>query len=63
VPKPFPVNLSLTGEEYRLLEQIAQRFGVTVEDAALAIANAEVAYRVRRKTGKTPAKVYSFKRR
>lgn len=49
--------------ETALIERIAKRDGLTFEEAANLLAKDGLAHRVRKKTGKGQAKVYSIKRR
>lgn len=55
--------LVLSKEEHELAEQIAKRDGISIEEAATLALKAGIATRVKKRTGKTPAKIYSFKRK
>lgn len=54
---------ALSAKELEMVKLIAQRDGVTLEEAATRLATQGLARRVRKKTGKAPAKVYSMKRK
>lgn len=57
---PPEAAVPVTAKELALLERIAKRDGVTVEEAARQLFSAALAQRVRRTTGKAPARVYSL---
>lgn len=54
---------ALTTKERELLKRIAQRDGMTEDEAATQLVKAALARRVRKRTGKGPAKVYGLRRR
>jgi hypothetical protein len=54
-------NLVLSKEEAKLAKQIAEREGITEEEAATRLLQAAIARRVRKRTGKGPAKVYTMR--
>lgn len=56
-------ELVLSNEEAALAEQIAKRKGISLEEAGTLVLKGEIAHRVRKRTGKTPAKVYPIKRK
>lgn len=56
-------NLSLSGPEMEAVKRIAAREGISVEEAATKLVQSGLARRVRRRTGKGPAKQYQFKKR
>lgn len=56
-------SLSLTGPEMDAVRRIAKREGITEEEAATKLVQSALARRVRRRTGKAPAKVYGIKKR
>lgn len=60
-PEPFPVPL--TKEEYERVERLAKKHGTTVDEMADALFSGELEKRVKRKTGKHPAKVYKFRKK
>jgi predicted kinase len=53
---------ALSEKERQAVEQIAQQRGITFEEASEQLAKEGLASRVRRKTGKLPAKVYELRR-
>lgn len=55
-----PQSAALTGKELELVERIAQRDGITVDEAATNLAKAALARRVRKRTGKGPARVFEI---
>jgi predicted kinase len=55
-----PTNL--TRQERDLLKRIADRDGVTLDEAATRLAKEGLARRVKKRTGKTPAKVYDLRK-
>lgn len=54
---------ALTQEEIELVRTIARRDGITEDEAATRLFSAALARRVRRRTGKAPARVYSMRKR
>lgn len=56
MPPEVPVPLSKA--ERALVEQIAARDGISLEEAASRLVSEALARRVRRRTGKAPARVY-----
>ena len=56
-------SLQLSGHEMEQVRRIAKRDGITEEEAATSLVQAALARRVRKRTGKGPAKVYGLKRR
>jgi uncharacterized protein YpmB len=56
-------KLVLSQEEAQLVKRIAAQHGISEEEAAELVVKKEVARRVRLRTGKGPAKVYSIKKR
>jgi hypothetical protein len=61
VPRDEP--LSLSNAELEQVRKIARREGISVEEAASKLVQSALARRVRRRTGKAPARVYSIKKR
>jgi ribosomal protein L23 len=55
-------RVSLTKKEAELAKEIATRFGLSVEEATTLIVKACIARRMKKRTGKNPAKVYSIRR-
>jgi hypothetical protein len=56
------LDIPQSTKELELVKKIARRDGVTVEEAATRLASQALAERVRRRTGKGPAKLYPMKR-
>lgn len=54
---------SLTDREREAVQQVAAQRGVTFEEAAEQLAKEGLASRVRRKTGRAPARVIEMPRR
>lgn len=54
---------ALSDRERQLIEMVAAQRGVTFEEAVAQLAKEAIANRVRRKTGKAPAKVIQFRKR
>jgi hypothetical protein len=55
--------LDLSDKEIELVRQIAKREGITEDEAATQLVQKEIARRVKKRTGKNPAKVYSFRKK
>jgi predicted kinase len=53
---------SLSERERQAVEQVAQQRGITFEEAVEQMAKEGLAARVRRKTGRAPARVYELPR-
>jgi hypothetical protein len=51
---------SMTASERAIVKRIAERDGITEDEAASNLAKAWLANKVRRKTGHAPAKVYEL---
>lgn len=58
-----PDITSLSPAERAIVKRAADSYGVTEEVAATMLTKAGLARRVRRRTGKAPARVYSIKGR
>jgi hypothetical protein len=56
-------RVSLSEKEAELAKEIANRFGLSVEDATTLVVKACIARRMKKRTGKNPAKVYSIRKR
>ena len=56
-------RVNLTDEEAELAAQIAAQFGLTVEEATTLVVKACIARRMKKRTGKNPAKVYSIRKK
>lgn len=57
-----PEHTNLTAKERDVLKRIADRDGVTEDEAATRLVKTALARRVRKRTGKGPAKVYGIRR-
>jgi hypothetical protein len=55
--------LDLSDKEIELVRQIARREGITEDEAATQLVQKEIARRVKKRTGKNPAKVYRLKKK
>lgn len=58
-----PEVTAFTSKELDLIRRIAQRDGITEDEAATNLAKTALARRVRKRTGKGQAKVYTIKRK
>lgn len=56
-------HTALSERERQALEQVAEQRGVTFDEAVEQMAKEGLAARVRRKTGKAPARVYELPQR
>lgn len=56
-------KLALTKDEAKLAAEIAQRFGLTQEEATTLVLKACMARRMKKRTGKAPAKVYAMRKK
>ena len=54
---------TLTQREREVVRRIAARDGVSEDEAASNLVSAALARRVKKRTGKAPAKVYGMKKR
>lgn len=63
MPERGPEQTALTQKEWELISKIAERDGVTEDEAATRLIAEALARRVRRRTGHGPAKVYGLKKR
>lgn len=54
---------ALSDKEREAVQQVADQRGVTFEEAAETLAKEGLASRVRRKTGRAPARVYELPRK
>lgn len=53
---------AFTAKELELIERIAQRDGISVDEAATNLGKAALARRTKKRSGKSPARVYSIRR-
>jgi hypothetical protein len=54
---------ALSERERQAIEQVAEQRGITFDEAIEQMAKEGLAARVRRKTGRAPARVYEMRRR
>jgi hypothetical protein len=57
-----PEHVALSEKELELVRRIAQRDGITEDQAATNLGKAALARRTRKRTGKAPAKVYGIRK-
>jgi hypothetical protein len=57
-----PEQTALSKKEREILKRIAERDGITEDEAATNLVKAALERMVRKRTGKGPAKVYSLRR-
>lgn len=55
-------DTAMTKDEADLVRRVAKIYGITEEEANDCLAKSSLARRVKKRTGKSPAKVYSIKR-
>lgn len=60
-PIPFPVNFSEA--ERRTIQSVADKYGISFDEAATRLKSGGIADRVKKRTGKGPAKVHGLPRR
>ena len=58
--EPYTQNIALTEAEAQLAARIAEREGISVEQAATMVVKASIARRMKKRTGKSPARVYGI---
>ena len=63
MPDRDPSQTALTAKERELIQRIAQRDGITEDEAATNLVKAALARRVKKRTGKNPARVYQLPRK
>lgn len=56
-------HTALSERERQAVEQVAQQRGISFQDALDQMAREGLASRVRRKTGRAPARVYELRRK
>lgn len=61
MPDHEPDRTTLTKQERALVKRIADRDGVTEDEAASRLVKEAIARRVKKRTGKTQAKVYDVR--
>lgn len=57
-----PDVTTLTKSEREIVQKIADRDGCTLDEAATRLTKAALARRVKKRTGKAPARVYPIKK-
>jgi hypothetical protein len=58
-----PDKTALSKRELEVIERIARRDGITVDEAATNLGKAALARMARKKTGRAPAKVYTMRKK
>jgi hypothetical protein len=58
-----PNRTALTKTELEIVERIAKRDGCSIDEAATRLTKAALARRVKKRTGKAPARVYEIRRK
>lgn len=53
-------SMPLSQDELKIVERIAKRDGITTQEAAIKLAQDGLSHRVKKRTGKSPARVYSL---
>jgi hypothetical protein len=61
VTQKAPEQTALSEKELELVSRVARRDGITNDEAATNLAKAALARRVKKRTGKPPAKVYTMR--
>lgn len=57
-----PEVAAFTAKELELIKRVAQRDGISEDEAATNLGKAALARRTRKRTGKAPAKIYSMRK-
>lgn len=55
-------QLPLTEKEHELVRRIAEKNGITEDEAASQLISKEIARRVKKRTGRGPGKVFTYRR-
>lgn len=63
IRKPYVEKVTLSKAEAQMADEIASRFGITAEEATTLVVKASIARRMKKRTGKAPAKVYSIRKK
>lgn len=63
MPDSGDAQTALTAKEREIVKRIADRDGITEDEAATNLVKAALARRVKKRTGKAPARVYAMKRK
>lgn len=56
-------RVPFTKQEADLIARYAAREGISADEAATRLAQEELAHRVKKRTGKNPARVYSLRKK
>lgn len=56
-------DTAMTDEELAMVKRVAEIYGLTLEEAQDNLGKGGLAHRVKKRTGKSPAKVYPLKRK
>jgi hypothetical protein len=56
-------KVNFTKQEADLIARYARQHGISEDEAATQIFQSELARRIKKRTGKAPAKIYSFRTR
>ena len=62
MPERGPEVTALSKKERLILQAIAERDGISEDEAATNLVKAALERMVRRRTGRAPARIYSFKK-
>lgn len=63
VPHEVTADLALSDKEMEQVKRVAKQKGIGTDEAATLLFSAGLARRVKKRTGKSPAKVYSIGRK
>lgn len=63
MPGEVTADLALSDKEMEQVRLVAKQKGISNDEAATLLFSAGLARRVKKRTGKSPAKVYSWPRR
>lgn len=58
-----PEATAFTAKEMELIERVARRDGISIDEAATNLGKAALARRVRKRTGRGPARVFEIRRK
>jgi hypothetical protein len=62
VTQKTPEQANFTAKELELIERVAKRDGISTDEAATNLGKAALARRTKKRSGKSPAKVYGIHR-
>lgn len=60
---PRDESIPLTGPELEAVKRIAKRENISVEEAATRLVQSSLERRVRKRTGRAPARIYGLRRK